>query len=104
MRNIFNPAFLRVGRHGLEQIPRLRSRQPFLLGFSQSTPSRSLAQVRSDLELRAEVWFTPSGPCEQLDDVASKQQNAPPDERTLKLGKSEASKRVVVPVSSANKT
>ena len=86
MRKIFSPAILRAGRYGLEETSRLRNHRPFLLGLSQS---RSLAQVRSDRELLSESWVTPSGPQgQQLDDPLGKQQDAPPDERTLKLGKS----------------
>lgn len=90
MRKIFNPAFLRASQNGLKQYPKLRDYRPFLLGPSKLVPSRSLAQVRSNQELLSELWFTPSGSyAPQLDDPARKHQDAPPDQRTLKLGESE---------------
>ena len=54
-----------------------------------TTPVRNLAQVRTDMEIRSETWFTPSGPRGQ--DVRDKNKSNledTTDERTLKLGQS----------------
>jgi hypothetical protein len=60
--------------------------------LQQFLPARHLAQVRTDPLL--EVWFTPSSPSKSpADDLLGSPGNGcdhkPPDERTLRLGKSE---------------
>jgi hypothetical protein len=60
--------------------------------LQQFLPARHLAQVRTDPLL--EVWFTPSSPSKSpADDLLGSSGNGcdhkPPDERTLRLGKSE---------------
>ena len=67
----------------------VRSRRPS--SIQPAIPSRSLAQVR--LEPFSEVWFTASWPAKSLaDDLLGPQgeghDHKPPDERTLRLGKS----------------
>ena len=60
-----------------------------LASISPTISTRTLAQVRSDREAFSEVWFTASGPYQQApEESAAKAHEAPPDERTLKLGKS----------------
>ena len=56
------------------------------------TPARNLAQIRSDIEVRSEAWFTPSGTVCQIEKrPSSKPDVSAPDERTLKLGSSMSS-------------
>ncbi|KAI9873991.1 MAG: hypothetical protein M1830_010313 [Pleopsidium flavum] len=50
------------------------------------SPCRSLAQVRSGREIFPEIWFTSSNPRRTPEDVGC-EDGKPPDERTLKLGK-----------------
>ncbi|KAL6720227.1 hypothetical protein ACLMJK_002148 [Lecanora helva] len=51
-------------------------------------PRRNLAQVRPDREVLPEVWFTGSYPRHEApDEHGIKYPDSPPDERTLKLGK-----------------
>jgi len=59
---------------------------PFALRVRQV--KRSLANIR-DLQ-ECDVWFGSSIPCPQLSDsgLGSRNDHKPPDERTLKLGKS----------------
>lgn len=53
-------------------------------------PYRTLAQVRSDREVFSEIWFTSSSPPRRVPEDGGIRPNdvPPPDERTLKLGKS----------------
>ncbi|KAL9124227.1 MAG: hypothetical protein Q9217_006426 [Psora testacea] len=52
-------------------------------------PCRHFAEIRPDREVLSEVWFTPSSPCRQLPkNPEPESQTTPPDDRTLKLGKS----------------
>ena len=61
---------------------------PYTTFFS---PCRSLAQVQTRGDAFPEVWFTSSGPPRRtLDDCGHDTQRKPPDERTLKLGKSKS--------------
>lgn len=67
-------------------------RTPPVAILQQFLPSRHLAQVRT--EPLSEVWFTPSSPRRSpADDLLGFPGNGsdykPPDERTLRLGKSE---------------
>jgi hypothetical protein len=67
-------------------------RAPPVAILQQFLPSRHLAQVRT--EPLSEVWFTPSSPRRSpADDLLGSPGNGsdykPPDERTLRLGKSE---------------
>ena len=53
------------------------------------SPSRNLAQVKSDHATLPEVWFTSSGPPRRNPEECGYKSDAPPpDGRTLKLGKS----------------
>ncbi len=58
-------------------------------------PCRALAQVRSDRDVFPEIWFTSSSPPLRAPDNESETKpspnHPPPDERTLKLGKSTSS-------------
>ncbi|MCJ1450296.1 hypothetical protein MMC28_000626 [Mycoblastus sanguinarius] len=52
------------------------------------SPCRSLAQVQSNREFFPEIWFTSSSPpLRAPEECGTRPENAPPDERTLKLGK-----------------
>ncbi|KAL9108984.1 MAG: hypothetical protein Q9187_008225 [Circinaria calcarea] len=52
------------------------------------SPSRHLAQVKSDQATLPEVWFTSSSPPRRTpEECGHKSDGTPPDERTLKLGK-----------------
>ena len=71
---------------------RLIAKGPPSAALQQFLPARHLAQVRTDPLL--EVWFTPSSPSKSpADDLLGSPGNGcdhkPPDERTLRLGKSE---------------
>jgi hypothetical protein len=71
---------------------RLVLRAPPVAILQQFLPSRHLAQVRT--EPLSEVWFTPSSPSRSPADVllgspGNGMDCKPPDERTLRLGKSE---------------
>ena len=62
-----------------------------LINFETTTltPCRSLAQVRPDREVFNDLWFTSAGPLKSAPEKPGfKDPEAPPDERTLKLGKS----------------
>ena len=57
------------------------------------SPCRSLAQVQSNREFFPEIWFTSSSPpLRAPEECGTRPENAPPDERTLKLGKSKVSR------------
>jgi hypothetical protein len=73
---------------------RLIVRGPHIPALQQLLPSRHLAQVRT--EPLSEVWFTPASPRRSpADDLLGYPGNGsdhkPPDDRILKLGKSEQS-------------
>ena len=66
-------------------------------GNRYQIPSRRLASVRPDREMLSDVSFTPSGPVGQMaghDGKGVMDSPPPPDERKLKLGKSESSTRL----------
>ena len=58
----------------------------FGLRTTSCSPCRSLAQVQSHRDIFPEIWLPSSTPPRQHSGV--KYEDAPPDERTLKLGKS----------------
>jgi hypothetical protein len=71
---------------------RLIVRRPPVTSLQQLLPSRHLAQVRTDP--LSELWFTPSSPRRSLSEdllghPGNESDHKPPDERTLRLGKSE---------------
>ena len=71
---------------------RLLAEGPPTVALQQFLPARHLAQVRTDPLLG--VWFTPSSPSKSpADDLLGSPghgcDHKPPDERTLRLGKSE---------------
>ncbi|MCJ1276087.1 hypothetical protein MMC21_003892 [Puttea exsequens] len=90
MRKLPLPPLLPAPHHALKLGPHAPSFKSPNLRAVTFTPCRSLAQVRSDRDVFPEVWFSSSVPSHQapgepgmnrFNDVA------PPDERTLKLGK-----------------
>lgn len=80
---------------------RLIAQAPPTAALQQFLPARHLAQVRTDP--LSELWFTPSSPRKSpADDLLGSQGNGcdhkPPDERTLRLGKSEQYSLVAIPI------
>ena len=59
------------------------------------TKARSLATVRNLPRTPSEAWFTPSIPRGNIQPLDPNQPNVPPDERTLKLGKSKSTALVL---------
>ena len=92
MRTRRSLTLFRSPYHGLRPAQTPLPRALCLAPSPSTTPHRSLAQVRSDRDI-PEIWFTSSRPpLSVLFEIAPGTSNdggaPPPDERTLKLGKS----------------
>lgn len=90
MRKIKPSSLLRTSHHVLKYSPPTRQcpHHPPIL-----SPCRSLAQLQTTREIFPEIWFTSSSPPLRAPAEISQSTNGPPpDERTLKLGKSTSSR------------
>lgn len=92
MRKLSKPALSFRWKSFVVNTHRLIAQAPPTAALQQFLPARHLAQVRTDP--LSELWFTPSSPGKSpADDLLGSQgsgcDHKPPDERTLRLGKSE---------------
>lgn len=87
-------SLLRSAPHNVPKLPlpslapSYRMRQP--PHSSVTRPSRSLATVNPGQKSIPDVWFTGSTPHSNISNLSSNDPQKPPDERTLKLGKSKS--------------
>ena len=89
MRKVFPSSLLRPLQHAPHPKTEVLRTTLRKLQNAPLIPCRSLAQVRSDREVLPEIWFTKSFPLLSTpEEDGLRNTDAPPDERTLKLGKS----------------
>ncbi|KAL2041743.1 hypothetical protein N7G274_005527 [Stereocaulon virgatum] len=90
MRKTSLPNLVRASRHAMKLRPCSSRLVPFTHQPPPLTTCRTLAQVRSDREVFPELWFTSSRPSRQTPEEGGgvrPNDVPPPNERTLKLGK-----------------
>ncbi|KAA6412433.1 MAG: hypothetical protein FRX48_03423 [Lasallia pustulata] len=98
MRKISTPSFRRATQYALTARSSASAPLPLPLPATFFSPYRALAHVQSRGDALPEVWFTSSGPPRRtLEDGGQESARKPPDERTLKLGKTLRTLQTLLP-------